>query len=365
MKPGSFVAASLALASAAASPASAAFSGYYKLVAHHSGKAAVVSGASTSDNASIVQYTYNGTGNDEWQLTDLGNGYHKLVARHSGKAMVVASASTSNGANVIQYSFGGTATNDEWQPVDLGNGYYKILNHNSGKALTVASASTSNGAAIVQNDFGGTATNDEWQIATVGGSCSGPTCGWTQYSATYSVQKPWDRPVSDRFSYSGGIYTMWVYGNDQPFSQGSTTGPRTEVRVATWADQTRANMFEGDALLVTSQKYCMQQIKSNAGEEAVYIQVADSAYPTGTIRSGGGSNVIATPGLNTWFHLNTSFNPVSGAWKIWYNGTLKYSGTYTTAARDWYFKFGVYDNTGVQDGHLDKDQYKNVKYWTN
>jgi hypothetical protein len=363
MKTASVVTA-LLLAGVSTSPAFAAFSGYYKIQAHNSGKAAVVSGASTSNSANVVQYDFGGTNtNDEWQLVDIGSGYYRIVNHNSGKDMVVASASTSDGALVIQYTYGGTSTNDEWQVVDLGTGYYRINNRNSGKALGVAGGSTSNNANLEQRSYSG-ATSQQWDVASLGSTCSGPTCGWTQYSATYSVQKPFDLNVSDRFSYNGGIYTMWVYGNDSPFSSGSTTGPRTEVRVATWADQTTDNMFEGDALLVTSQKYCMQQVKSNAGEEAVYIQVADSAYPTGTVRSGGGSNVIATPGLNTWFHLNTSFNPVTGAWAIWYNGTKKYSGTYSTAARDWYFKFGVYDNTGVTDSHLDKDQYKNVKYWT-
>jgi len=178
------------------------------------------------------------------------------------------------------------------------------------------------------------------------------------------VQKPWDLPVSDRFSFANGIYTFWVYGTDQPLSQGSGTGPRTEARVATWSDQTRDNMFEGDALLITQQKYCLHQIKSNTGGEPVYIQVASPGYADGTIRQGGGTQVLGTPGLNKWFHLNTFFNPVTGARGVWYNGVRVLGDGSPNASRDFYFKFGVYDNTGVKDGHQDKDQYKNIKYWT-
>src|SRR2546428_727556 len=81
---------------------------------------------------------------------DAFSGYYKILARHSGKAVVVQSASTADGAALIQYTYGGSATNDEWQLVDLGTGYYKILNHNSGKAMVVQSASTADGAKVVQ-----------------------------------------------------------------------------------------------------------------------------------------------------------------------------------------------------------------------
>jgi hypothetical protein len=189
------------------------------------------------------------------------------------------------------------------------------------------------------------------------------TCGWTQYSASYSVQKPYDLPLSDRFSYSNGIFTMWVYGDDKPFSSGSTTGPRTEVRVATWANQTKDNMFEADVMLLTSVKYALHQHKSNTAGEAIYIQVADPGYPTGTIRQGGGTEILATVGVNNWFHMNTSYNPASGAKGVWINGVRKINSNGPSSARDWYYKFGVYDNISGSDHTLSKDQYKNVKYW--
>jgi hypothetical protein len=189
------------------------------------------------------------------------------------------------------------------------------------------------------------------------------TCGWTQYSATYGVQKPYNLNLSDRFSFSNGIYTFWVYGTDQPFSQGSGTGPRTEARVATWPSQTKENMWEGDVMLLTSVKYCLMQVKSNAGLEPVYIQVADPGYPAGTIRQGGGTEILATPGVNTWFHMNSSFNPATGARGVWINGERKLGNGSPESARDFYFKFGVYDNISGSTNDLSKDSFKNIKYW--
>jgi hypothetical protein len=389
--------AGLGILTLSSAPAFAAFSGYYKLVARHSGLVATVASASTSDGANVFQYAYGGAAtNDEWQLTDIGSGYYKVLARHSGKAMTVQSASTADGANIFQYTYGGTATNDEWQFVDLGTGYHRIVNRNSGKSAEVAGGSTSNNANIQQNTYSG-ATYQQWQVVAIGGTSPTPTptpvtatptptpatatptpaprptatptpssgcatCGWTQYTASYSVQKPWDISLSQRFSWNAGVFTMWVYGTDQPFSQGSGTGPRTEVRVATWAQQTKENMLEADVMLITQVKYAFFQVKSNAGLEPVYLQVASPGYADGTIRQGGGTEIVGTPGLGNWFHLNASYNPASGARSVWINGVKKLGNGSTSSARDFYFKFGVYDNTGGTT-LMSKDSYKNVKYW--
>jgi hypothetical protein len=134
------------------------FSGYYRLMARHSGKAVVVQGASTADGANVYQWDYNAnsTRNDEWELRSIGGGYYRVINRNSGKDLNVASASTANGADVIQFTYGGAATNDEWQPVDLGNGYHRIVARHSGKVLNVSGASTANAANV-----------DQWSWANV------------------------------------------------------------------------------------------------------------------------------------------------------------------------------------------------------
>ena len=133
------------------------FSGYYRLMARHSGKAVVVQGASTANSGNVVQWTYTSAAaaNDEWTLSDLGGGYYHIVNRHSGKAMNVVGASTANAGDVVQWSTT-TATNDDWQMVDLGTGYYRIVNRNSGKVLNVSGASTADGANV-----------DQWSWANV------------------------------------------------------------------------------------------------------------------------------------------------------------------------------------------------------
>jgi hypothetical protein len=146
---------------------SCTFSGYYRLMARHSGKAVVVQSASTAENANVFQWTYGGAAtNDEWELVGIGSGYYRIVNRNSGKDMVVVGASTANGADVVQATYGGSSTNDEWQPVDLGTGYYRIVNRHSGKVLNVAGAGTTDGANVDQWAWAN-ATQEQFQIVAV------------------------------------------------------------------------------------------------------------------------------------------------------------------------------------------------------
>jgi hypothetical protein len=161
-------AACVAAALTTASPAFAAFSGYYRLTPRHSGKAVVVQSASTANGADVIQWTYGGSQtNDEWQLADIGGGYYRIDNRHSGKAMVVLSASTADGADVIQFAYGGTNTNDEWEVVDLGTGYFRLNARHSGRALEVTGAGTADGADVVQRTWTG-GTHQQFEIVPVG-----------------------------------------------------------------------------------------------------------------------------------------------------------------------------------------------------
>jgi len=141
--------------------------GYYRVMARHSGRAAVVQGASTANSANVFQYAYGGaTPNDEWEIRGIGGGYYRVINRHSGKDLTVQSASTAEGANIFQYAYGGTTTNDEWAIVDVGGGYYRITNRHSGKSAEVVGGGTADGTNIAQRSYTG-ATYQQWELVTV------------------------------------------------------------------------------------------------------------------------------------------------------------------------------------------------------
>ncbi|NMA67371.1 MAG: carbohydrate-binding protein [Clostridiaceae bacterium] len=86
----------------------------YVLINRNSGKVLDVNGASTSDGANVVQWTYHGDNNQLWDIVDLGNGYYKLLNVNSGKALDVNGGSTADGGNVIQWTYA-DGYNQQWQ----------------------------------------------------------------------------------------------------------------------------------------------------------------------------------------------------------------------------------------------------------
>jgi hypothetical protein len=146
-------------------PCPGCFSGYYRLVARHSGKGLGVSGASTAEGAAVLQSTAGGSA-AEWELISLGSGYYRVMNRNSGKALAVQGASTASGTPVVQYTYAGAATNDEWQVTDLGTGYHRFLNRNSGKAMDVKAGSTADGAVVQQSTPSGV-NQQQYQIVSV------------------------------------------------------------------------------------------------------------------------------------------------------------------------------------------------------
>ncbi|MBE1875837.1 RICIN domain-containing protein [Myceligenerans sp. TRM 65318] len=135
----------------------------YVLVSRHSGKVIDVSGASSADGASVIQWTRTDGDNQQWQFVAAGDGYYQLRARHSGK--VVDVGSTADGADVVQRT-GTGATSQQFRVVDTDSGYVKLLNRASGKALDLWAWSTADGARISQyTDTGG--ANQQWRLVKV------------------------------------------------------------------------------------------------------------------------------------------------------------------------------------------------------
>ena len=77
-------------------------SGYFQLVALHSGKCLDVSAASQSDLAPVVQSDCHMVDDEQWRLDQLASGYYQLTAKHSGKVLDVPGASSADGTAVVQ-----------------------------------------------------------------------------------------------------------------------------------------------------------------------------------------------------------------------------------------------------------------------
>ena len=187
---------------------------------------------------------------------------------------------------------------------------------------------------------------------------AGPTAGLTQYSDTYYVQHPYDLPESARFSVtSGPEYNAWIQQGDKPFSQGSGTGPRTEMRWHTnWSG--KEHQWQADVLVdAGTDGACIMQVKGATGGEAIYLNV----HGNGAVYNSVSRTPLATNMWGKWFHVNSDFDPATGTVKVWINGSLVLNTHYSASStKVWYFKNGVYNTTGTKaEAH-----FKNITFWT-
>ncbi|XP_060675147.1 citrate-binding protein isoform X2 [Ziziphus jujuba] len=50
--------------------------------------------------------------------------------------------------------------------------------------------------------------------------------------SNFVIQRPYDVPENERYSFINGVHRLWVYSTDKPHALTSHTNPRTEIRIA-------------------------------------------------------------------------------------------------------------------------------------
>jgi hypothetical protein len=135
---------------------------YYRVINRNSGKAADVSAGSMADGAQVLQWTYGGGNNQQWQIVHHTEGFYRVVNRNSGKVLDVNGGSQTSGANIIQWGWN-TGRNQQWEIIPLTGGYSRFINRNSGQAMDVNGGSTANGASVIQWPSNG-GNNQQWQV---------------------------------------------------------------------------------------------------------------------------------------------------------------------------------------------------------
>lgn len=147
----------------------------YTITSVRSGLALDVAGGSREDHAPIIQYSYHGGPNQQWQLVPVdsngdSNGFVKIISRSSGKALDIPWATHRPAEQIQQYTDNGAA-NQQWSvvPVDPSSPeIVKIVSRSSGQVLDVRGGTSENSAAIQQYpDYYG-ATNQQWKLTSLG-----------------------------------------------------------------------------------------------------------------------------------------------------------------------------------------------------
>ncbi|RAS67022.1 ricin-type beta-trefoil lectin protein [Lentzea atacamensis] len=137
--------------------------GWCRLVNRNSGKVLDVNGAGTGDAAGVIQWTWSGSANQQWQLLPNADGSFRLAARHSGK--VLGSRSAAQGDQLGQWT--DTGTDDQrWKLVDAGGGHVNLVNVRTGLYADVDGGSKADGARVIAWPANGVA-NQQWQVVWV------------------------------------------------------------------------------------------------------------------------------------------------------------------------------------------------------
>jgi hypothetical protein len=192
------------------------------------------------------------------------------------------------------------------------------------------------------------------------------TTGFTLLPLNFAMQKPYNIPLQQRYSFDARTNThhMWVYNSDQPFSEGSATGPRTEMRFNPDYTTTSATQmqFEADVMVPAGTSgITIFQIHNGDSQESQY----GSTSLLLTVENGNlrhyDDTILASNVYGKWFHLNVIHNTSTHTMSVYVNGTFANSWQ-DTGGTDWYFKCGVYSASGMSA--LCQSYYRNVHMWS-
>ncbi len=115
--------------------------GVFEIQSQESGLALDVSGGSTTNGATVIQWQSGGNSNQAWNFIPTSDGYYQIKNAYSGLDLNVAGAAKESGAKIVQWTFG-TEGNDQWLPVRQAEGSYTFSNRNSSLLLDNPGGST-------------------------------------------------------------------------------------------------------------------------------------------------------------------------------------------------------------------------------
>lgn len=51
-------------------------------------------------------------------------------------------------------------------------------------------------------------------------------------NSNFIIQKPYNIPINQRYIFANGVHQFWIYPSDKPFTNETSTQPRTEIRIS-------------------------------------------------------------------------------------------------------------------------------------
>jgi hypothetical protein len=196
-----------------------------------------------------------------------------------------------------------------------------------------------------------------WLAGSFLAVAAGFASDWTQQPLKFTIQWPYDLKQDDRYTIKDGVCDFVVHKTDQPFQKGSSTLPRTEMRIEN-NYKSGSHMFEADVFVPTgtSGVSIMQIFGGSDGHaSSLQLRVYDGdlmRYRSDTVKS----NIY-----DHWFHLNVAHDADTHKIAIFIDGAPVLS-TKDLGGSSHYFKCGVYTQEDASDKM--EVQFKNIKIYS-
>ena len=187
----------------------------------------------------------------------------------------------------------------------------------------------------------------------------GPTDGWTQRSWTYTMHKPWNQPLENRFSYSNGVWTCWLFPNDPPFQPPPKEGgPRTELR---WQNDYTSGqrMWDSDLWVLSPTRSTIMQLFGGSESQTGY-QIR--SFEDGTLKRYT-SGLLASNAFGRWINAKVAHNVGTHTVRSYIDNVLVRTDPDRGPPSNvgaYYFKNGLY---GCSTGRCES-RFRNTKQWT-
>ncbi|OMO83674.1 Concanavalin A-like lectin/glucanases superfamily [Corchorus olitorius] len=155
--------------------------------------------------------------------------------------------------------------------------------------------------------------------------------------SNFELHKPYDVAANQRYSYSNGEHRLWVYSTDKPHYQGSTTKPRTEIKIRGYDYSSGVWQFEGYVYVPsgTTGVCIMQTFGGSSRATTMMLRVYSGAFTYYR------SPVLLSNAYNRWIRVNVIHDVGASNVKIYLDQQLRYEGA-GAGGTSHYFKFGVY-----------------------
>ncbi|KAK2994545.1 hypothetical protein RJ640_012544, partial [Escallonia rubra] len=167
-----------------------------------------------------------------------------------------------------------------------------------------------------------------------------PTDGFVSLpldQSNFVIEKPYNVPEDQRYSFIDGIHKLWVYKTDKPHSRTSRTNPRTEIRIHGYDFSSGVWQFEGYGYIPQGTSgACIMQI-FGARSHATTLMLG--TYK-GTLSYYRGPVIV--PNIDDrWFRQNMIYDVDARMVKVVIDGVLKFEAP-SRGGHSHFFKCGVY-----------------------